>query len=436
MEGSRPVGHRTRATYHSPVVRRLLLPLACLFTGLVLAVPASAGGSGGVDVVVVDGLLDGRMTDFVVDAIEGSDAAIVVIQLDSPATLNGDLERLRVAAAGARLPLAVYAGPDPARVAGGAVLLLDAADVTGAAPGVVIGPAVPFRAGDDPDDADPMASYPTLPEAIIGDAVVVVDDLDGFFDLVVPSIGQFVVALDGIDIPGKGVLETAVTEEVDGVPRLVPSVPIRFVEPGVVDRTIRLGATPEAAFFFLVAGFALAAFEFYAAGPGLAAATAAASLMLGGYGVAVLPVRWWAVALVPLGLLLYTVDFQRNDLGWKSLLGTVALMAGGLWFTDAAPQIEQTWWVVALVVVFAALWFGFALTTVVRARFSTQTIGRDHLVGRTGTAVTAIEPEGIVLVDGARWRARASRVSGISDGDAVRVAAVEGIVLEVDPVRE
>jgi membrane-bound serine protease (ClpP class) len=91
---------------------------------------------------------------------------------------------------------------------------------------------------------------------------------------------------------------------------------------------------------------------------------------------------------------------------------------------------------VLIIVLGAALWFGFALTTIVRSRFSTQTIGRDHLVGRTGTADTAISPEGTVLVDGAKWRARSTRVSGIEAGDEVQVVAVEGVVLEVDPVSE
>jgi membrane-bound serine protease (ClpP class) len=57
-------------------------------------------------------------------------------------------------------------------------------------------------------------------------------------------------------------------------------------------------------------------------------------------------------------------------------------------------------------------------------------------VGLTGTADTAISPEGTVLVAGARWRARSTRISGIEAGDSVEVVAVEGIVLEVDPVSE
>lgn len=395
---------------------------------------ALAGSDAGVDVLVVDGLMEDRLIDFIKGSIESTDAQVVVLQLDSPATLTGDLPGLLDLMADPPAPVAVWAGPEPGRVSGGAVRVLAAADLVGAAPGVMLGPASPSFAGGD-DDADEIAAaHPELPPDVIGSSLEVTAEIAGFVDIVTPSIGQFVVALDGLVVDGVE-LETA-REEVDdeGLVRVVPSVPVTFVEPGLVDRTIRLGASPEAAFFFVVAGLSLAIFEFYAAGPGLAAATGAVTLLLGGYGIAVLPVRWWAVALIPIGLVLYTIDFQRNDLGWRSLLGTAALLGGGLYLTDAAPQVEQTWWVVALVVVSAALWFAFALSTVVRARFSTQTIGRDHLVGRTGEAVTAIEPDGTVLVDGALWKARATRASGIGAGDSVEVLVVDGIVLEVGPL--
>lgn len=404
----------------------MLAAIACM-------TPALAGSEQGVDVVVVQGLMEDRLTDFVIHSIESTDAQVVVLQLDSSATLRGDLDRLLQSIGDADVPVAVWAGPEPAQVSGGAVRMLASAWVKGAAPGVVIGPASPTFAGGEDDAVAIAAAHPSLPEGAVAASVEVEDDLEGFLDVVSPSIGQFVVALDGMNAAGS-ILETA-REEVDenGVVRLVPSVPVTFVEPGIIDRTIRLGVTPEAAFFFVVAGLSLAIFEFYAAGPGLAAAAGALGLLLGGYGIAVLPVRWWAVALVPLGLLLYTVDFQRNDLRWRTALGTLALLVGGLFLTDAAPQVVVTWWVIALVVVFAALWFSFALTTVVRARFSTQTIGRDHLVGRRGEALSEIAPEGTVEVDGARWQARSGRSSGIGPGDPVVVISVDGVVLEVGP---
>lgn len=403
--------------------------------GLSSSAQARGGAPGGVDVVVVSGSLEARLIDFVIDAIESSQAQVVVLQIDSAATLRGDLEDLLALVADPPVPVAVWAGPDPAIVGGGALRLVAAASIRGAAPGVELGPASPTRAGGGDDSAAVASAHADLPVATIAGRVVVEDDMGGFLDLVEPSIGQFVVGLDGRQASigdSVVVLATARTEVEDGTSVVKPAVEVRFVEPGLIDRSIRLGTGPEAAFFFLVAGFSLMAFEFYAAGPGVAAAVAVVCLLLGGYGLAVLPVRWWAVALVPAGLVLYTVDFQRNELGWKSIAGTGALAGGGLLFVDAAPQMVVSWWIVLLIVLGTALWFGFALTTVVRSRFSTQTIGRDHLVGREGLAESSIEPDGTVVVDGARWRAHASRVSGIEVGDAVVVVAVEGVVLLVE----
>lgn len=420
--------------------RRLSIVLLIASSALLAGGSAGAGdGGGSIDVVVVSGSLDGRLTDFVIGAIEDSDADAVVLQLDSGATLDGDIERLVALVSDPPVPVAAYAGPAPATVAGGAVRVLAAAPISGAAPGVRVGPASPTRAGGRDDAESIRRDHPMIPDAAVDGQVVVEDDLGGFLDMVEPSIGQFVVGLDGREVmigDAAIVLSTAAEDISDGVTSIRPSVAVVFVEPGLVDTTLRLGVGPEAAFFFVVVGLSLAVFEFYAAGPGAAAVVALLSLFLGGYGVAVLPVRWWAVVLVPVGIILYTIDFQRNDLGWKSLLGTAVLLIGGLQFTDAAPQLVQTWWIILLTVLGTALWFGFALTTVVRSRFSTQTIGRDHLVGLVGTAESEIAPDGIVLVEGARWQARSSRVSGIEAGDSVEVVAVEGIVLEVDPVSE
>jgi membrane-bound serine protease (ClpP class) len=236
-----------------------------------------------------------------------------------------------------------------------------------------------------------------------------------------------------VNVGGRTVtLSTASHEVVDGIDTVVPSGDVRFIEPGLTDRLLRLGVRPETAFFFLVLGLTMAALEFYSVGPGIAAGVALVCLVIAGYGMAVLPIWWPAAAAIVVGMFLHVVDLQRNDLGWKTILGTLLVGAGGLRFVDAAPQMVPQWWIVLLVVIGMVLFFAFAMTTVVRARFSTQTIGREHLIGRTGTAVGAIAPDGFVVVDGAEWRARSTRVSGIEAGDSVVVAGVEGITLEVD----
>ena len=75
-----------------------------------------------------------------------------------------------------------------------------------------------------------------------------------------------------------------------------------------------------------------------------------------------------------------------------------------------------------------------AMPAMVRSRFSTPTIGRQGMIGETGLAEVDVDPEGVVVIRGARWRARTNRVTPIMAGESARVAAVEGLVLEVEPL--
>lgn len=409
------------------MLRRLLV------IGLFMVVPAVGAFAqetpGSVDVVVVTGPMDHRTVDFVVAAITGTDADLVVLQMDVAAVLGGDVDGLVALVADPPVPVAVWVGPDPAEARGAAVRVLAAASLRGAAPGAVLGPAAPPIAGSS-------GTVTGVPAPVVDSEVVVESPVPGLAELVEPSIGQFVVGLHGrtVTIGGQEVvLDTARVEVVDGVERLSPSIRVRFVSEGIVDRVLHTAARPEAAFFFLLVGLAFAVFEFYAAGPGLAAAVAAGCLLLSGYGISVLPVWWPAIALSVVGVGAAVMDFQRNDLGWRSLLATGSLIVAGLRFVDGGEHLTAVWWVVLLTVTGTMLFLTFALGTVVRARFSTDTIGRDHLVGRRGVAVGAVEGSGEVEVDGVRWSARSSRRSGIAAGTPVVVTRIDGIVLEVDP---
>lgn len=417
----------------SPTVTRRILALVML--ALVLSPHHADADDGGIDVVVLNGPMDGRLLQFAIDAIEGSNASLVVLQVDVSAVLDGDATELLALVSDPPVPVAVWVGPAPGVAHGLAAVLPSVAGIAGAAPGSEIGWASPLFAGGGDDTERILAMAPGFPAEAIGGTIEVTAPLPGLIDIVQPSIGQFIVALDGLTIrsgAGAVTLSTAYHDLVDGVDTVSPSGNVRFVEPGLIDRVLRLGARPEPAFFFLVVGLTLAVFEFYSVGPGLAAAVSVLCLAVGGYGLAVLPIWWPAIAGLLAGLVLYIVEFQRNDLGWKSILGTLLIGVAGLRFVDAAPQMVPSWWMVLLVVAGTALFFGFAMTTVVRARFSTQTIGREHLVGRVGTAVGAIAPEGFVVVDGAEWPARSTRVSGIEGGDRVVIAAVDGVILTVD----
>jgi len=91
-------------------------------------------------------------------------------------------------------------------------------------------------------------------------------------------------------------------------------------------------------------------------------------------------------------------------------------------------------WVTLLVAfVGLALTFLAGMPSMVRTRFSTPTIGREWMVGELGRAVTSVDPDGVVQIRDALWRASTNRATPIDELDRVRVTGIDGLVLEVEP---
>ncbi len=419
------------------VLRRLTLLLFAL-AAVLAVVPASAQESDAGPAVVADvrGPLDQRALDFLVAAVHTEDAQLVVLKIDNPGIASGDPGELFAAIRETDNQVVAWVGPDGAVAYGGAGQLLGQVAVAGAAPGARIGHMSPTVAG---------RSLSNLAGGEVWDLrdreIVIRDESTSeLIDIVQPTIGQFIAALDGMAITTnvrESVLETA--EELtleDGSTVISSSIEVRFLKPTLLSRFLRLGTRPDAAFFFLLAGLSIVAFEFYAAGGGVAASMAALALFLAGYGFSTLPMNWLAVVAAVLGVGMYTWDFQRHELGIRSIVGTVLMLWGGIAFVGGSPQIGTSIWSVLLTVLGVILFYLFAMTTIVRSRFGTPTIGREHLVGASGIADSALEPDGVVTIDGAKWRARAHRAAGIESGSAVEVLAVEGITLQVAPPQE
>ena len=392
-----------------------------------------------VDVLEVSGSIDDMARDFVVTEIEQAaerGSQLVVLQLDVPGVLTSEIDELLHLVDAPPLPVAVWVGPAPAVVHGAAAEMLRLAPIRSAAPGAVVGYRSPLVTGTDLSAPDGLAN---------NDQVVIEAPVPGLVDVVEPALSNLLAALDGAEVTLRG--ETTRLEtlgpatgsdgdpllDAEGEPAETVVAEVRFHQPGPLQRVMRAALAPGVAFFLVAVGLAVAAFEFYAAGPGVAAAVAALCLLVGGYGMVMLPLRWWAVLLLMGGIWLLTAEFQVGRFGRWSLLGGVLLLVGGAFLADAEPHLSPSWWGVTIATLAVVLFYFAALPTVARARFSTQTVGRDHLIGRAGVATTGLGPDGEVEVDGARWSATSHRAAGITAGDRVTVTAVRGTVLEVEP---
>ena len=212
-----------------------------------------------------------------------------------------------------------------------------------------------------------------------------------------------------------------------------PNQDVRFAKLGLGDQVLHTLGSPWVAYMLFVAGLALVVFEFYTASIGLAGLTGALALVGGLTGWSHLPVHWWAVGLLILGILGFTIDVQAGSLGPWTGIGGVALVAGSVTLYGGSSRLDPPWWSIVLVCGTTILFMLGGMTAMIRSRFATPTVGRQGLVGEMGTAEVDVAPDGVVRLRDARWRARTNRATPIHAGDPVRVVSIGGLVLEVEP---
>jgi membrane-bound serine protease (ClpP class) len=126
----------------------------------------------------------------------------------------------------------------------------------------------------------------------------------------------------------------------------------------------------------------------------------------------------------------FAVDVQTGVPRFWSAVGAITLTAGTFLLYDGH---DLSWLTQLIGIVLTVLLMVSGIPSLVRTRYSTTTLGREWMVGEMATAVTAVEPEGVVDVRGGRWKATTNRLTPIAAGDRVRVVAIEGVVLEVEP---
>jgi membrane-bound serine protease (ClpP class) len=211
---------------------------------------------------------------------------------------------------------------------------------------------------------------------------------------------------------------------------------VRFFKLGLVPRLLHTVASPASAYLLLTIGLALLVFEFFTAGIGVAGLVGAVTLILGSVGIGELPMSGFGVALLLLSMVAFAVDVQVGIPRLWTGVGLVLYIVAS--FTMFRPvdglTMRPSWITLAVGIVGIALTFIVGMPSMVRTRFATPTIGRQNLVGATGVAVGEIAPDGVVMVDGAQWRARTNRATPLASNAEIRVVDIDGVTLQVEPL--
>ena len=441
-------------------MRRLAISLLAVLAGLLLlAAPAGAQSDGEdadsaevapVDVLQVSGLFDPILIDEIRAAIDRADeggAQALILQINSNGTVVSDdeIEDLLVDVAEAPVPVAIWVGPTGARFYGTAAQLLGVADATGMSPGARVGYTGTLLSPGDVEIEFSGAAQDALRNGSLGlseaRALSVFTEIT---DEGVPTIASMVQVLDGRTVivgagSSAGELTLETTEFVvleNGQGRNDTTAVVRFSKLSLVDQLFHTVASPPVAYLLLLTGLALLVFEFFTAGVGVAGVVGAICLILACTGLAVLPTRTWALVAIIIAMLAFAVDVQVGIPRFWTGVGLLLTVVGSWFLFENLPgtTLRPSWITLIAGVGGIALTFIVGMPNMVRTRFATPTIGREWMIGEEGTVVADVDPDGTVHVGEGTWMARTNRATPVLSGDTVRVVAIDGVTLEVEPL--
>ncbi len=435
-------------------MRRLLIALlgALALLGIVAA-PASAqdandsaaadpagteGAVPSVDVLQVNGLFDDIVVAEIGTAIDravehGSQALVLQVNSRGAVVSDDDMATLIDRIAEAPVPIGVWVGPTGARLYGSPAQILAVADVTGMAPGARVG-----NVGPSVSDHDLGPGLNALRTRTVGlsDARSLLVFKQRISDEGIATMLNMLDALDGYAENGVELDTTTETVTDSGVVQRETIATARFFKLGLVDQLFHTVASPPVAYLLLLIGLALLIFEFFTAGVGIAGVVGAVCTILAAYGLAALPARGWAVALLVLAMVAFAIDVQVGIPRFWTGVGIVLTIVGSLSLYEpvTGTSLRPPWISLIAGIGGIVLTFVVGMPSMTRTRFATPTVGREWMIGAEGLAVGEIDPEGTVQVGQGQWRARTNRATPIPAGDPLRVIAIDGVTLQVEPL--
>ncbi|MFT4773683.1 MAG: membrane-bound serine protease (ClpP class) [Candidatus Azotimanducaceae bacterium] len=395
-----------------------------------------------VDVLQVSGFVDDILIDEISNAIERAQnggAQALILQVNSDGTIVDDdvVAKLLNDIANAPIPIGVWVGPTGSRFYGPAAQILAVADVTGMAPGARVGYiGVPLKIASA--DIDFGVAEETLRNGSVGLSEARALDIfkQRIDDEGIPTVTSMLQAMNGYEESGTTLLTTEQVVTDDGNLRFDTVATVRFSKLSLIDQLFHTVASPPVAYLLLLTGLALLVFEFYTAGVGVGGVVGAVCTFLAFSGLSVLPTRTWAIVVIGVAMLAFSVDVQVGIPRFWTGVGLLLTVIGTAFLFESLPgaSMRPSWIALLGGLGGITLTFVVGMPNMVRTRFATPTIGREWMIGEIGTVITDVDPDGVVEIGTGRWRARTNRATPVLAGEQVRVAEIDGITLEVEPL--
>jgi membrane-bound serine protease (ClpP class) len=416
-----------------------------LFASLVVGVSAD-GTKPTVYYIQFREIVHRASADYLIRALQEAQtkrAVAFVVLLDTP---GGEMQAMRditMALLNSTVPTVVYVSPSGARAGSAGVFITIAAHIAAMAPGTNIGAATPVSGGgeDIPKDLkrkvmnDTIAYARTLArqrgrneewvvKAVTEAASIPEQEAKRYrvIDLIATDMGDLLRQVDGRKVTlSNGVVVTLRTKNVptQEIPRTWREMLLSFL------------AHPNVFYILMLLGIYGLLFELQNPGATLPGVVGIISLLLALYAASVLPLNALGVAMILLAFALFIADLFTPTHGVLTAGAIVSFAIGSLILFQAdSPVLRVSLWLVGTMTALTTGLFVWIAYSGVRAQFRHKETGWERLIGQVGRVRAKLNPEGMVFVDGALWRAIALDPP-IEEGEYVQVERVEGLTLYV-----
>ena len=416
----------------------------CLMFGAVLCVKARPL-TPAIGVMRIEGAIVPVVAEYICRSIkqaEDNGSTAVIIELDTPGGLVDTTKNIVVRILNADVPVIVYISPAGASADSAGTFIALSAHIAAMAPGTRIGAATPITMGGEvPDETQQKMTEATAAwmrsiaeqrsrdvqyaELAVTEGKSYTDSealKNGLIDIKADDLHDLISKIDGMEV----ILANGekVTLNLEGAL-------LNKVEMDLMERLLHTISNPNIALILMSIGMIGIMVEIYNPGAIVPGVIGSICLLLAFYSLNMLDAFWGGIALIVLAFALFIAEMFTPVFGIFTAGGLVAFVFGALiLFSSDVHGFEVSSWLIGMLAVLLAAFFGFVVQRLIKAHRDQPVSGKEGLVGKTAVVKTAMDPEGMVFIDGELWLA-VSEGERIEEGEKVVVINVDGLKLKV-----
>ena len=427
---------------------RLHVAVKTGLTGLVLLLVCTAAvAAEKVSLIKIDGAIGPATASYIsrsIDEARAQNAQCLIIQLNTPGGLLDSTQTIVQSFLGSTVPVVVYVAPTGATATSAGCFITVAASVAAMAPATTIGAAHPVTLGGNPTGSEQKLDD-TMKQKLENFSVSYIEaiaarrhrNVDWAKSAVKESASisaEKALELKVIDLIAVDLTE--LLKQLNG--RVIDSKTLKTA--GAEVSEIKMSASehvfqrlwrPEVMFILMLIAIYGIIGELTTPGAILPGVVGAIALVLVLYLAAILPVNVTGLALIALALMLFIFDVYAPTHGVLTVGGIISFLIGSLMlFNRADPLFRLSLSYIIPATLVTALFFVFLIGKGLRAQLLPIKAGAETLIGKTVTALTAIDSRGgRIFIEGEHWNAVSD--TSIEKDEVVKIVAVQGLTLKV-----